>query len=715
MTGTIAEPEVDVARHAERRGARIRRIVTRVIVDAPDRVALIILWASSVVMATLLLNVYNPYLVLGLVVVLTAASWPLLPPTVAVTQRSLFGSIAAFEIVAAWIWANAPYYSQMVSVYRDPAVYALRGWWLTNHPSPVIDMSASLRGIAGVASAGVDVGGMPVHGTTAYPQGPSLVPGLIAVAGRVGGLRAMLAANLIIGAAALLLVYALARRIVGPLWSILAMVLLALSMPMVYFSRAPYTEPLAVAAVAGGLLVVWTAIERRRSWLFGMGGLVMGISAIARIDGVLAVTCAVFGIGVAAAFSADAARRARLRTGFVLFAIGGAVMVAVGLYDVTHNSPAYYGTERHNIVPLLKLFAGVSVLTLGLTFVPLGGLRDAMARRRATLARIALVGVLVVAAVEASRPLWYTARFGSGIGSSEVGSRQRLLGLPLDPTRTYDEHTVSWIAWYFGWPVVLSAAVGLALMTYWAIRRRDARLLVLLSVFAGVAALYLNRVTITPDQIWASRRLLPVVMPIVVIAAAVVPMALALRGQRQWLAGAVAVLLALSPALAWRNLWDRAEFDGELPGAVAACNAVAQVSGGGQRHVVVTGSPPGTGTWIYTLKILCNADAVMAKTVTPADLAKIRVNWGNQPVAVVTFHGDSVPWSQGRAPAPLYTTPVTVWQQPLTHRPIGVGSINNSIWVGQVSADGTVAPLPGAAVAQPVAPPGAGASPTSGK
>lgn len=706
MTDTdtpVAAPPAAGDEQSRSPGSRLGGVVARVAVDAPDRVALVLLWASAVVMATLLLKVYDPYLALVLTVVLTAVSWPLLPRTVAVTQRSLFGSVAAIELVLAWIWANAPYYSQMVSVYRDPAIYALRGWWLTHHSSPVIDMSASLRATVGVASTTVSVGGVPVHGSTAYPQGASLLPGLIAVAGRVGGLRAMLAANLVIGAAALLLVYALARRIVGPLWALLAMVVLAMSMPMVYFSRAPYTEPLAVAAVVGGLLMVWTALERRRLWLFSVGGLLVGVSSIARIDGVLAVTGTAFGIGLASAFARDAARRSWLRLGLLLFGLGGVVMIAAGFYDVSHDSPSYYSSERHNIVPLLEGCLAIFLVTLALTYAPLQGLRSFVARRRVTIARAGAAGVLVVAAVEASRPLWYVSRLGTAVGSRTVGGRQKALGLPVDPRRTYDEHTVSWLGWYLGWPVVISGAIGLALIAYWIVRRRDPRLLMVLTTFSAVAALYLNRVEITPDQIWASRRLLPVVIPGVAIAAAVVPMVIALRRDRRWLAASLGVLLALSPALAWRNLWDRAEFDNELPGAIAACNAIDQVAGpGGSRHVVLAGSPPGTGTWLYTLKIICDADAVMARNVTPQQLAGIRANWGGVPVAVVTFDSsDNVPWTDGRVPAPAYTTPVAVWQQPLTQRPVGVNYIGNTFWVGQVAGDGTVAPLPGAAFPVP--------------
>jgi hypothetical protein len=473
------------------------------------------------------------------------------------------------------------------------------------------------------------------------------------------------------------------------------MTALALSMPMVYFSRAPYTEPTAMAGVFGGIILLLAAFKSRKLITFVLAGLLAGVSAIARIDGLLAVTGMVFAVGLAASFSRDSDNRAMLRRGLVAFAVSACAMSLLGFYDVTHNSPSYYHSERHGYVPLYLGFTAITIGSIVLTLLPLGAIRTWLDRGRASVARIALVAILVVSAIMASRPLWWIARFNDPAGYSTVANRQRGAGLKIDPKRSYDEHTVSWLAWYLSWPVIITAAVGLALLGAWLFTRRDMRVLVLLTTFATVSVYYLNKATITPDQIWASRRLLPVVMPGVLIAAAVVPLVISRRKQLMWLAGSVAVLLAILPALSWRHLWDQAEFQGELNGALLACHAVDQVSAGDpHRYVVFAGSVPGTGFWTPTLEIMCNSTVLSVHDASRANLIQVRKNWGNKPVTVIMFNDENVPWQDDSPPQPAYTTRVTIWSQPLTGRPSGTASIQNTFWLGSLLPDGTVAPLP---------------------
>jgi len=582
---------VDEPAHAE--NSLLGR-VPELITSIPDRLALLFLCATVTVAAMLQFKVFNPYLAILVTVVLFVATWRVAPSPHRTDKRSVLGVVVAIEVVVAWVWVNAPYYEQELTIYRDPSIYALRGWWLTRHSSPVIDVSAAVKGAAGVPGAAVATVGFPVHGGVAYPQGASLVPGLIAVAGRVGGLRVMLAANLIIGAAGLLLVYGVARRLVGPIWSLVPVVALALSMPMVYFSRASYSEPTALAAVFGGLLILWWAFDTGRLSLFFVAGLCVGVSTLARIDGVLAVIGTMFGIGVAAVGALQPESRRHLRRATVCFAAGGLLTCLVGWYDLTHNSPSYYNSSAADLHLLFKLFALVLAVMLAASYVPLHRVRSAASKHRPGLGRAAFVFVLVVCGLMASRPLWWTARFNtSAIGQGAVAQRQAAAGLKVDPTRSYDEHTVNWLAWYLSWPVVILAAVGLALLLWRIVRERNRGALALFAVFGVVAALYMNDVNITPDQIWASRRLLPVVIPGVLIAAGLAAPTIARRSNLSWLAVPVAVLIALGPALQWRYVFMQAEFGGELGAVNSACAAISRgEAGSAHRYAVVAGGGP---------------------------------------------------------------------------------------------------------------------------
>jgi len=95
--------------------------VGAVVASVPDRVALLVLCGSLVVTAMLQFKVFNPYAAVVATVVAFAGTWRVLPtrdnPT---DQRSVLGVVVAVEVVAAWVWVNAPYYAQELSVLNFP-------------------------------------------------------------------------------------------------------------------------------------------------------------------------------------------------------------------------------------------------------------------------------------------------------------------------------------------------------------------------------------------------------------------------------------------------------------------------------------------------------------------------------------------------------------------------------------------------------------------
>jgi hypothetical protein len=79
---------------------------------------------------------------------------------------------------------------------------------------------------------------------------------------------------------------------------------------------------------------------------------------------------------------------------------------------------------------------------------------------------------------------------------------------------SYAEITTYWIAWYLGPILALLGLGGFALAAARAVIRRYNFVFVpALLVIAMTCLVYLIRPSITPDQIWASRRLLPVILP----------------------------------------------------------------------------------------------------------------------------------------------------------------------------------------------------------
>ena len=109
-----------------------------------------------------------------------------------------------------------------------------------------------------------------------------------------------------------------------------------------------------------------------------------------------------------------------------------------------------------------------------------------------------------------------------------IASLQRLQGLPVDPTRSYAEQTLYWVIWYIGLPTVLLGGLGLALLVRRCLRAlltwRDpdgiwrAWALPLTMICAG-SLLVLWAPDISPDQPWASQRLVVLVIPGLIIGA----------------------------------------------------------------------------------------------------------------------------------------------------------------------------------------------------
>jgi hypothetical protein len=103
-----------------------------------------------------------------------------------------------------------------------------------------------------------------------------------------------------------------------------------------------------------------------------------------------------------------------------------------------------------------------------------------------------------------------------------VASLQRLAGLPVDGRQQYYEQSLNWVIWYVGLPAVLLACLGAALLGRRCLRAllrwRGAApaaqfwALPLLVIGWSTVAVLWDPATF-PDQPWASRRLVPVVLP----------------------------------------------------------------------------------------------------------------------------------------------------------------------------------------------------------
>jgi hypothetical protein len=664
--------------------ASARAGVLAAVTSAPERLLLALLWFSYVAAAAYVTGLFRPVIVLPAALIVIALTWRFYsgrhsraPDGAARGWVPAVGSLLAMAVAGTWFLLNLPYLSERVLVNRDPDVYTLAALWMLDHTSPPIPVHLFSRGSPGFGLAD----------STLHPQGYHLVSGISASVGWLFGEEAVFWGNLACGAAALLALYVLGTRVLGPLWALVPVLGLAGSLPMLEFSRALYSEPLAMTFTFLGTTLLWGAWKRDRVAEYLLAGAAFGGVALARIDGTLPLMGVLVGLTVAA-FLHPGRNESRRRWAAPLVLLGTLPGVLLGLADGLLNSGSYVSDLRGQVQLLAAGLAVSAIISLVGALLPIR--TDWLAGIGRGLRLAATAGAVLTAVaflVLLSRPWWYVAP--ATINNGLISGTQQREGLPIDGTRTYAEESFQWISWYYGWPVVL---VGLAGLLVWLIvgaRGKQTQLLWLSALFLPSAVLYLTTPNITPDQIWAMRRFLPVVIPGMLLATAwvartLVDRGLARSGPRRVGGVLVAAALVLS-AVAWpltsvHHLWGEKNNAGALAGIRAVCDAIDD------RPTIVAGR----GNYLATILVLCDVPAVSIPEPTNQLLAEAREGLGGE-VFLVTHAPSTVQWN-GDPPTPLTWTQ-KVWERSLVGPPDEVLDNPLGVALGLVQPDGTVDPV----------------------
>ena len=472
----------------------------------------------------------------------------------------LAGTVAVAAGFALWQFL---FNSETVIVLRDPGAYLQTGYWIAQHGSLPIPQSLAAFGGPhpglGFSSIGFFSGG-----TAVVPGLMSGLPLLLAGGFWVNGTTAAAALGPILGGLAILAFGGLVGRLTGPQWAPAGALVLALTLPEQYTSRGSFTETAGQVLLFGGLCLVVDALTlgvagrdpravsvtasqaapdaarevlagprpRLVGWytpqraLMALGGLALGLSALVRIGGLVDVLPAIPFAGMLVVGRCRAA---------LAFCLGLAVGVGYALADGYLLARPFLNSLRPVPELIGLIAAGLAAVTwAGVELVRLLGFRSEGRRLPpgrplrwlpdlgAALAVAALIGLAI-------RPYLQTARqVSNAVESAYVAGLQQLEHLPIDPGRTYAEDTLYWVIWYLGLPAVLLGGFGLALLVRWCLRAliswRDpsglARLwgLPLAVICCGSAAVLWYPATV-PDQPWASRRLVPLVLPGLILCA----------------------------------------------------------------------------------------------------------------------------------------------------------------------------------------------------
>ncbi len=653
---------------------------------APDAVPFVLLALTLPVGVAVTLGWFTPWFVLPAAALAVLALWPLrlrepLPATWALP--------AGLAVVAAlaWMLVHLRLTGEFIAVDRDPAVYALTGIWLVDHASVTVPMTEAADAAVGIDGARTSALGFGLSADPLSPEFAHTLPGVVAVAGWAGGTSAVLAANVVVGAIALLSLYAMARRVVGPWWALLAPVAMALAMPLVAFSRSTYSEPLSLALGAAGvtaLTTVMTGDPARRGRYAVLAGLFLGAVGLVRIDGGLLLAGALAAVGLWVVV-AQVERRAA-RAVLVRVAGAGSALVLLGLLDMGRSSGNYLSRLAGQAIAVVA--AIVVALAVAAALVrwgaPVATWLEAN-RRRVALTSASVVGVFGI--VLLTRPWWWQARFFAGRDTyvRDIERRQAEEGLALDGTRSYDELSLEWVSWYHGWPAVLVGVAGLCLLTWVALGRPDVPALAVLVTLGAPALLFLVRPDITPDHVWAMRRLVPAAVPLLLVAAAALLQWVAQRTPVLAVAaGAGAAVLALWPLLTWNGLFDVRDRVGQVAEAQAVCG---QISDG---RVVLANGVPGVD-YLATVRIMCDAQVVTLTPTTQQGLAELRAAWGDRPLSLVTYDRDAMPWTTPPA-EPVHEARPAMWERSLIGAPSAPEVWVRTMWSGTVLPDGRVEP-----------------------
>jgi hypothetical protein len=505
--------------------------------------------------------------VIGLRVV--PASWPRLMSGGRKSEPGWtlwFGLLATVAVVAGITGWQLTESTQAVIVLRDQGTYLQTGYWIAQHGSlPIPQMLSAF----GPFHAGLNFTstGFGVRGTSIYPAVLPGLPMLLAGGFWVHGITGALATGPLLGGLATLTFAGLVGRLVGPQWAPAGALILGLSLPQQYVGRTSLSETALQIMIFGGLCLVadslalrgtgpvpavrtadapearsararlviaWqlAAPSRWPSWLTpqrvlaALAGLVLSFGLVISLD---ALVCLLVVIPFGAALLGG--RRPQAAP----FLSGLAVGLSYGILCLYLLDRPLLDTVGHTVA--LACLAAVWLAAASIVAFQLPRVSRVRTAVPPALARWPLrwlpeAGALLVVAALIGfvvRPYVQKVHGHPGPGVyNAIKALQQMESLQIDPTRTYAEQTLYWVIWYVGLPTVLLGVFALAVVVRRCLRAlltwRDPtgvwRIwgLPLAMICAGSLAV-LWAPDIVPDQPWASRRLIVIAIPGLILCA----------------------------------------------------------------------------------------------------------------------------------------------------------------------------------------------------
>ena len=381
------------------------------------------------------------------------------------------------------------------------------------------------------------------------PQFFHLFPAFGAYLFETMGVRGALATPPVFGTLGTLAAFFLGRRLFGAAAALGGALALATSVLQVWFARYPVSEGFSQFLILSGLLALWLdqqAASRAFAWL---GGALLGLTLLVRIDSVLLVIPVALWILVLVLGRTGSDWKGRalgLATPFALLALHGALHAVFFARRYAHQIL----TRRYwNHPPWLWIAAvAMALVVIALLWKHGPRLMAAIARRDRQW-RLALVAILSVTALYAItlRPSLSAWAGGDGNAKEErLQDPEVLQSLGFHRLAAHDAQALRRFGWFVGAPALSLGLVGLGLF----ILRTDARGLAAMSVVLAFSLFYFYKIRVFNDYFFAMRRYVPVTLPFTFLLGAWLLVVLARDLKRgRVIAGALG-LVALAPSLA---------------------------------------------------------------------------------------------------------------------------------------------------------------------
>jgi hypothetical protein len=193
------------------------------------------------------------------------SGWPrALPGLRRERARDMWYGLAGTIVVAVGftIW-QLIFRSEAVIVLRDSGAYVQAGFWIAQHGSLPIPQSLAAFG-GGHPGLTFSSPGFIASGSSVVPGSVAGLPMLLGMGFWVHGVPAAMAMGPILGGLAVLAFGGLAGRLAGPRWAAAGALVLALTLPEQYTSRAALGETAMQILLFGGLCLVIDAITVNR-------------------------------------------------------------------------------------------------------------------------------------------------------------------------------------------------------------------------------------------------------------------------------------------------------------------------------------------------------------------------------------------------------------------------------------------------------------------